>query len=89
LQLQRTKVSAAGIAELKKVLPNDHLGSDGVTALTNGNYVVTAANSLVGSTASDNVGSGSENVKALTNGNYVVTSTSWDNGVLVDVGAVT
>ncbi len=86
-----------------------------VTALTNGNYVVhsrdwdnggttdagavtwcsgvsgctgpvTPANSLVGSTADDMVGNG---VAALTNGNYVVRSSYWDNGGVADVGAVT
>jgi hypothetical protein len=86
----------------------------GVTALSNGHYVVSsshwdngavvdvgavtwgdgtigiagpvsASNSLVGSTAGDRVGS----VTALTNGNYVVRSTLWDNGAVVDAGAVT
>jgi hypothetical protein len=94
----------------------DQVGSDGVTALTNGNYVVrsqnwdngdvanvgavtwgngstgtsgvvSATNSLVGSTANDYVGSGA--VTALTNGNYVVRSGSWDNGSEVNAGAVT
>jgi trimeric autotransporter adhesin len=101
----------------------DHVGGGGVTALTNGNYVVsspfwdsptaadvgavtwavgnsatpdtvTAANSLVGTTAedpgglrtADNVGSGG--VTALTDGNYVVSSPQW-NGVQDAVGAVT
>ena len=90
--------------------PGDNLANDsqyGLTALTNGNYVVSspnwngmigavtwgngttgikgvvsAANSLVGSTASDQAGE--EGVIPLTNGNYVVDSLSW-NGV----GAVT
>ncbi len=95
---------------------NDNVGSGGVTALTNGNYVVlsqgwdngaivdagaatwgsgttgvsgavSAANSLVGSTASDVVGS--VGVTALSNGNYVVASRSWDNGAIVNAGAVT
>jgi hypothetical protein len=48
---------------------------------------VSAANSLVGSTASDKVGDAS--VKALTNGNYVVGSPYWDNGAVTDAGAVT
>jgi hypothetical protein len=48
--------------------------------------MVSPANSLVGSTASDRIG---ERVVALTNGNYVVASTSWDNGPHVDAGAVT
>ncbi|MDZ4849893.1 MAG: hypothetical protein SGI77_11390 [Pirellulaceae bacterium] len=49
--------------------------------------VVSPANSLVGSTASDSVGYGG--VTALSNGNYVVRSSSWDNGTVIDVGAVT
>ena len=53
---------------------------------------VSAANSLVGSTASDQVGSdgsGSPTVTALTNGNYLVASQAWDNGAVMDAGAVT
>jgi filamentous hemagglutinin family protein len=81
----------------------DRVGLNGVTALTNGNYVVmspnwgssrgavtwgsgtlgvvgavSATNSLVGASASDEVGS--ERVTVLTNGNYVVSSTNWSNG---------
>ena len=99
---------------------SDWVGLDGVTALTNGNYVVvssdwrngsnpnagavtrgngaggtvgavTAANSLVGTTANDFVGtvlSGS-GVKALSNGGYVVVSDIWDDGATDDVGAAT
>ena len=48
--------------------------------------VVSAANSLVGSTTNDRVGSA---IHPLENGNYVVVSESWDNGAIVDVGAVT
>ncbi len=59
---------------------------------TNGiSGVVSPANSLVGSTAADQVGftlSGSGAVVPLTNGNYVVVSQRW-NGTAVDVGAVT
>ena len=81
---------------------NDSVGSGGVTALSNGNYVVSspnwtngaaaragavtwgsgtagvsgavsATNSLVGSTANDQVGGGTDGgVTALSNGNYVV-----------------
>jgi hypothetical protein len=94
---------------------DDQVGR-GVTALTNGNYVVisanwnngtatyagavtwgdgttgisgevSSANSLVGTTADDQVGS--YDVIALTNGNYVVISSEWDNGTATDVGAVT
>ncbi len=94
----------------------DQVGYSGVTALTNGNYlvssyiwkngtvsnagaltwgngatgtvgVVSPADSLVGSTANDVIGV--LGVKALTNGNYVVISTSWDNGAIANVGAVT
>jgi hypothetical protein len=95
---------------------NDQISNYGVTALSNGNYVVrsnvwdngavtdvgavtwgsgttgiigtvSAANSLVGSTASDQVGDAS--VTALTNGNYVVGSPYWNNGAVSDAGAVT
>ena len=97
---------------------NDTVGSGGVTALNNGNYVVsssswnnqgvigqgfgavtwgsgttgisgavTAANSLVGSTAGDHVGI--LGVTALSNGSYVVSSFLWDNGDIVNAGAVT
>ena len=94
---------------------NDQVGFGGVTALSNGNYVVnsyswdngaaidvgavtrcsgltgltgvvSAANSLVGSTAYDQVGL---SVTALSNGNYVVNSYNWDNGGIFNVGAVT
>lgn len=94
----------------------DEVGIGGVTALTNGNYVVasyrwddvatadagaatwgngatglvgtvSAANSLVGSTASDQIGSAG--VWPLTNGNYVVTSRSWHNGAVAQAGAAT
>ena len=57
--------------------------------------VVTASNSLVGSTASDQLGS--DGVTALSNGNYVVGSTNWTcqaalgcaGGTVTSVGAVT
>jgi hypothetical protein len=92
-----------------------------VTALTNGNYVVSnptwdngpvpdvgaltwgdgtkritgfvsAANSLIGTTAGDKIGNccyGFYTIKALNNGNYVLVSLLWDNGAAVDAGAVT
>jgi trimeric autotransporter adhesin len=56
---------------------------DGTTGLTG---VVSAANSLVGSTTLDFTGSA---VTALSNGNYVVSAPAWDNGLIVDAGAVT
>ena len=49
--------------------------------------VISAANSLVGSTAGDQIGS--TGVTALSNGNYLVGSTGWDNGVVVNAGALT
>lgn len=53
--------------------------------------VVSVANSLVGSTAGDEVGNGSfwgdVGVTALPNGNYIVNSPHWSNGT--DAGAVT
>jgi len=54
---------------------------------TNGTIgVVSAANSLIGSTADDNVGS---TITALSNGDYVVGSIYWDDGATADVGAAT
>jgi filamentous hemagglutinin family protein len=49
--------------------------------------VVSAANSLVGSTASDQVGSGG--ITQLASGNYLVLSPNWDIGVATQAGAVT
>ncbi len=46
---------------------------------------VSAGNSLVGSNASDRIAG----VVALPNGNYLVASSYWDNGGLVDAGALT
>ncbi|TCT01090.1 MBG domain-containing protein [Aquabacter spiritensis] len=95
---------------------NDQVGLHGVTALTNGNYVVlspnwdngsvsdagaatwgngttgvsglvSSTNSLVGSTANNQVSY--QGVTALTNGNYVVRSAYWDNASVQNVGAVT
>ena len=51
--------------------------------------VVSGSNSLVGSTANDQVGFGGYGVTALTNGNYVVCSPDWHNGAGVAVGAAT
>lgn len=51
------------------------------------NGTVAAANSLVGGTTGDRVGSAG--VTALTNGNYVVASPLWSAGVLVNIGAAT
>jgi hypothetical protein len=50
--------------------------------------VVSAANSLVGTTAGDVVGGGGR-VTVLTNGNYSVSSPNWDNGAARDAGAIT
>jgi hypothetical protein len=57
-------------------------GTTGVTG------AVSAANSLVGSSANDQVG-GYGYVNVLANGNYLVFSPTWDNGSVADVGAVT
>jgi Repeat of unknown function (DUF5650) len=48
---------------------------------------VSTANSLFGSSANDQVGR--RWVTELTNGNFVVSSPNWDNGAIIDVGAVT
>ncbi len=108
--------TGALISQLYGATANDQVGSGGVVALTNGNYVVrsanwgdgaatgagavtwgsgtsgvsgvvSASNSLVGSTASDQVGGGG--ITALTTGDYVVRSSAWDNGAIIDAGAVT
>jgi hypothetical protein len=47
---------------------------------------VSTTNSLVGSTSDDRVGN---NIVPLRNGNYVVVSSLWNNGAVVDAGAVT
>ncbi len=57
---------------------------NGTTGITG---VVSITNSLVGSSASDQIGSGG--ITALNNGNYVVHSPLWDNSAVTDVGAVT
>ena len=51
-----------------------------------GTVTISAANSLVGSTADDRVGR--DDLTLLSNGNYVVSSSSWA-GAVVDGGAVT
>jgi len=95
---------------------NDYVYRNGVTALTNGNYVVnscswsngtatyagavtwgdgtkgvtgpvSSSNSLVGTTKDDNLGN--RGITTLTNGNYVIASSYWDNGTVVNAGAVT
>jgi Ca2+-binding RTX toxin-like protein len=70
-----------------------------VGAVTFGNGVtgvsgaVGAANSFVGTTAADRVGDDVfgtfRSVTALRNGNYVIVSLGWDNGAIVNAGAVT
>ena len=47
---------------------------------------VSEMNSIFGSTAHDDVGG---DVTALSNGNYATASQHWDNGAVVDAGAVT
>jgi hypothetical protein len=47
--------------------------------------VVSAANSLIGTSANDFVGF----VYVLPNGNYIVSSRNWDNGAAADAGAIT
>ncbi len=58
-------------------------GTAGITG------AVSAANSLVGTTASDQIGFGGSAVTPLTNGNYVVSSPNWTNGAAGSAGAVT
>jgi len=49
--------------------------------------IISAANSLVGTTANDYVGSNT--LQPLTNGNYVVDSPFWDSPTAADAGAAT
>lgn len=73
--------------------PSGSLQNAGAVTWCNGtvgtNGVVSAANSLIGGTASDRVGD--SGIAALTNGNYVVSTASWDNPspATANVGAVT
>ena len=62
-----------------------------VNGITGFSGVVSPANSLVGSTTNDLVGGDSfaPDIKVLPNGNFVVLSSSWDNGSIVNAGAVT
>lgn len=76
------------------VTPNwDNGGVANVGAVTWGNGAtgvfgtISSANSLLGGTAGDRIGS--TPITRLPNGNYVVVSTSFDNGSVVDAGAVT
>lgn len=57
---------------------------DGATSIVG---AVSTANSMYGTSTDDKVGSGGGSV--LTNGSYVVRSTLWDNGGVVDAGALT
>jgi trimeric autotransporter adhesin len=74
------------------VLWDSTSGTSNVGAATWGNGTtgtvgpVSSTNSLVGSQASDRVGS---QLVPLANGHYVVTSTRWSNGATTSVGAVT
>jgi hypothetical protein len=117
-----TSGNANGINSLIGSHAQDQVGyslTGGIVVLTSGNYVVrsenwdngsivnagsvtwgnglsgtigivTASNSLVGSTNDDRLGGGPADgrVIALSNGNYVVSSPLWDNGAVVDAGAV-
>ena len=89
------QVGNFGVAALSNgnyVVSSNMWGSNNEGAVTWGNGstgtsgTVSSSNSLVGSTANDNVGS--QGVTALSNGNYVVRSPNWD-GVAANVGAVT
>jgi hypothetical protein len=50
---------------------------------------ISAANSLVGSSSDDRVGSNASGVIELSTGHYVVKSSGWDNASAADAGAVT
>lgn len=69
---------------------NGNIVNAGAVAWANGTTgivgTINAGNSLIGTTSSDLVGS---DFTLLNNGNYIVTCTSWDNGNLINAGAVT
>jgi hypothetical protein len=58
-----------------------------VNGATGTSGTISSANSLVGSVANDQVGNGT--LTALPNGNYIAQSVYWNNGVVVQGGAVT
>jgi hypothetical protein len=66
-------------------------GNEGAVTFVNGTLgltgAVSAANSLVGSTAGDNVGQ--RVIDVLSTGNYVVSTPNWSNGTSTAAGAVT
>ena len=68
---------------------NESLADVGAVVFCNGETgcvgEISTANSLFGTKESDRVGT----VAALNNGNYVVGSAIWDNGEIVDAGALT
>ncbi len=68
----------------------DNGSANGIGAITWGSGstsgVVSAANSIIGSTTGDEIGN---RIDAQGNGNYIVVSPQWDNGATVDAGAVT
>lgn len=70
---------------------NENVVNAGAVVFGNGlqgvQGAVSVSNSLVGSSNSDQVGS--TPIVILSNGNYVVTTHLWDNGAIVDAGAVT
>ena len=73
---------------INSLLWNNNKGAvtwiDGSSAITG---VVSASNSLVGSTDNDQIGS--DGITVLNNGNYLVNSPNWDNSLIEDAGAVT
>lgn len=62
-------------------------GANAGAAVADSLFVISTANSLYGTTASDQVGVGTS--RELSNGNYVFSSINWDNGGTADAGAVT
>ncbi len=86
-------LGVTGLPNGNYVIRSPFWGSDDQGAVTFGNGLtgivglVSAENSLVGSSSFDNIGI--EEITVLANGNYVVASPDWNNGFIGDVGAVT
>jgi hypothetical protein len=67
--------------------PTAHVGAATFCSGTTGcSGTISSANSLIGSTADDQIGSGGV---ALAGGNYVVLSPNWKNGAVTMAGAIT
>ncbi|GAB2831321.1 T9SS type A sorting domain-containing protein [Ferruginibacter profundus] len=84
-------LSSGNFLVLSRYWDNGTITNAGAVTWVNGTTglsgVISSANSLVGGTVDDAIGS--DGVTLLSNGNYLAKSSNWDNGATPDVGAVT